>query len=259
MEPNRQSWNCHARRFLKINPLPLDVVDYYGTHFPTEADINLIGDPKDLKVLELGSGSCNCGIALAAQGAEVTCLDLSDEQLVIGKELAASQGVTIKTIHGDMAFLERIETSNFDLVLSINALMYAEYLDKVFNEVHRVLKPEGRFIFSVDHPIMMAIGATDLWPEEKSDPWYGYSGQIRWKWNKEDDYWFISYRRPVSEYVNLLVNNNLYIQGIHELYPKTIDPGWVPLESELRQRYPSALAISARKCTFFESKRNGRK
>lgn len=67
-ESNKEAWNLHAKRYYHENALKFDVVDYCGEYYPTDNDLKLIGDPAGLKVLELGSGSCNCGIALALQG-----------------------------------------------------------------------------------------------------------------------------------------------------------------------------------------------
>ena len=35
-------------------------------------------------------------------------------------------------------------------------------------------KKNGKFIFSVDHPMMQALGAKELWPEENASWSYNY-------------------------------------------------------------------------------------
>ena len=98
---NKESWNLHARRFYTEGELPLDYVDFDSSDYPSDKDLNIIGDVKGLTVLEIGSGSCNCGIALARNGAAVTCSDLSQEQLNIGKEVAKKAGVAINFVCSD--------------------------------------------------------------------------------------------------------------------------------------------------------------
>lgn len=158
---NKESWNLHARRFY-AEDISLDTVDYCGLEFPNDLDLNIIGNVSGLNVLEIGSGSCNCGIALAKQGANVTCLDLSGNQLLIGRELAQKAKVDIKQIESDMTDLSAVPSNSMDLVLSVSALMYVENIHRVFSEVNRVLKTGGRLVFSTNHPIMMAIGASEL-------------------------------------------------------------------------------------------------
>jgi SAM-dependent methyltransferase len=243
---NRTAWSNHAKRYYEENPLPLDVVDYCGQDFPTDADLQLIGNAFGLCALELGAGACNCGIALAKQGAKVTCMDFSAEQLALGRVAAQKAEVSLELLEGDMADLSALPSDSFDLTISISALMYVKDIEKVFREVARVLKSGGRFIFSTDHPVIMAVGATELWPEEGADPGYNYRGPIQWKWFSDDDFVFTTYRRPVADFVNGLVAAGFGLERMVDLYPKG-EPSWDSLERELRQRYPSVLVIAARK------------
>ncbi|HML47853.1 MAG TPA: class I SAM-dependent methyltransferase [Clostridia bacterium] len=243
---NKEAWNRHARRFFSED-ISLDVVDYCGLEFPNDTDLNLIGDVSGKRVLEIGSGSCNCGIALAKQGAHVTCLDLSGNQLLIGRELAQKANVTIEQIESDMTDLSAVPARSMDLVLSVSAMMYVENIGRVFAEANRVLKPGGRLVFSTNHPVMMAIGATELWPEEKSDPNYGYTGPVVWKWNEKDDFYFTDYRRPLMDYVNALGENAFHILRMEELMPKIADTDWDETEKAIRMRFPSVLVIAAQK------------
>jgi ubiquinone/menaquinone biosynthesis C-methylase UbiE len=247
-DANRESWNLHARRFFSED-ISLDYVDYCGLEFPDDRDLNIVGDVSSSHVLEIGSGSCNCGIALAKQGAKVTCLDISENQLLIGRELARKAAVHIEQIVADMTDLSKVPSGSMDLVLSISALMYVENIDRVFSEVNRVLRTGGRLIFSTNHPVMMAIGATELWPEEESDSKYNYRGPIVWKWKEEDDFYFTSYRRPMMDYVNTLNKNAFRILRMEESLPKIEDTDWNDVEKSIRMRFPSVLVIEARKTT----------
>jgi SAM-dependent methyltransferase len=248
VETNRQAWNRHARRYFEEGSHSYDVVDYCSLDYPTEAELQLIGPVNGLHVLELGSGACNCGVALARQGAKVTCLDLSSEQLAIGREQAARLGVSLDFIEGSMDDLSGLLDSAFDLVLSVCALHYGSDLHRIFSEVARVLKEGGRFIFSVDHPVMLALGAAELWPEENGDPHYDYRGPVRWKWRPENEFEFVTFRRPVADYLNGLVAAGFILERFLELCPKP-DPNWSERERVLRTRFPSLLIIKARKAT----------
>ena len=98
VNPNKKSWDLHAQRFYNEDELPLDYANFDSIDYPSDKDLNIIGDVRGLTVLEIGAGSCNCGIAFARSGAaKVTCSDLSQEQLNIGREAAKKAGVEIET------------------------------------------------------------------------------------------------------------------------------------------------------------------
>ena len=241
--PNKNSWDLHARRFYTEGELPLDYIDFDSSDYPSDRDLNVIGDVKGLKVLEIGSGSCDCGIALARNGAYVTCSDLSQEQLNIGMEVAEKAGATIDFICSDMVDLSFAASDSFDLVISMSALDYVEDITSVFSEVSRVLKHGGRLVFCTTHPIMSCISATELFPEENAPPNYNYRGPTTWKWHEEDDFIFTTYRRPLSDYINALGKNNLLVKRMEELFPITDD--FDEKELAVRTRFPTVLVIEA--------------
>lgn len=238
---NKEAWNAHASRYFEENKLTVHQVDYCGQYYPNEDDLQLIGDVKGLKILEIGAGSCNVGIALALKGADVTCIDISEEQIKLGEKVAQENGVHIKTLVMDMEELDGLESNSYDIVISVCALMYIENLNKVFKDISKLLKKNGKFIFSVDHPMMQALGAKELWPEENASWSYNYSGKVEWKWMSEDSFKFTTYRRPIMEYVNALAKNGLFIDHMHEAYPVKCDCEWSDTEILLRNRFPSIL------------------
>lgn len=238
---NKEAWNAHASRYFEENELTVDKVDYCGKYYPNEDDLQLIGDVQGLKILEIGAGSCNVGIALALKGADVTCIDISEEQIKLGEKVAQENGVHIKTMVMDMEELDGLEKNSYDIVISVCALMYIQNLKKVFKDVSALLKKNGKFIFSVDHPMLQALGAKELWPEENASWSYNYSGKIEWKWMEGESFQFTSYRRPIMEYVNALAQNGLFIDCMHEAYPVKCDCEWSDAEILLRNRFPSIL------------------
>lgn len=244
----RLSWDKHAARYQKDADLPFSVVDYCGGAFPTEDDLQLLGDVKGLKVLELGAGACNVGIALAKQGADVTCLDGSKEQLEFGKKNAQEHNVEIKTVHADFHDLDKFDSDSYDLVISICALQYAEDIDHIFLEVHRLLKSGGKLVFSTDHSIMKAVEANFLYPDEKNlHKEYHYKGAEEWKWENKDSYSFTTYRRPVSDFLNSIVSADLKIKKVVDLYPIKELNDCSEKEKAVRENFPTILVVSSEK------------
>lgn len=239
-EINKISWNKQADRYQADADFLFSDVDYGDRNLPTEKDLNLIGDVNGKKVLELGCGGANCGIALAKQGAIVTCSDISEQQLVHAKNNAKIENVTIDFIESPM---EKVEYENeFDIVISIAALMYIEEIDKVFKNVNKMLKKGGIFVFSLNDPTFYSVAAKYLWNDPINQQSYFYSGAEKWKWDNNDEFEFITYRRPIYEYINCLIDNNLSIAKFYQLKP---EKEIVSEEDNLEMLFPRMMVIKA--------------
>ena len=217
-EINKDSWNKQAARYQADADFLFNDVDYGDRDLPTEKELNLIGDIKGKKILEIGCGGANCGISLAKQGAIVTCSDISKEQITFAKDNAKRENVDIQFIISAMEDIKYID--EFDVVISMAALMYVKDIDKVFDNINKNLKNNGLFVFSLNDPTFYSVAAKYLWNDPENQQSYFYSGPEKWKWNENDDFEFITYRRPIYEYINCLTENNLYIEKMFQLKPK---------------------------------------
>jgi SAM-dependent methyltransferase len=135
----------------------LDTVGY-GPEMPTERELRLLGDVKGKRVLDLGCGSGHASIALARQGAHAIALDASARQLARGRQLAEAEEVRVEWHRSDLADLAFLRADSIDLAFSSHALAEVEDLDRVFRQVHRVLRPGGAFVFSYEHPVALCTG-----------------------------------------------------------------------------------------------------
>jgi SAM-dependent methyltransferase len=132
--------------------LPLDVVAY-GPDIPTEADLRLLGRLEGKRVLELGCGGGPVSVAMAKQGAKVIAVDGSAEQISHARRLCEREEVVVELHQGDLAELAFVRADTIDAVVSVYALGMVPDLDRVFRQVHRVLRPEGPFVISLPHPV----------------------------------------------------------------------------------------------------------
>ena len=114
--------------------------------------LNLAGDTAGLRVLDLGCGNGYLSRRFARQGAIVTGVDASAPiiERAQAREAREPLGVTYHVV--DAAHLDMLVDSSCDLVISNMALMDIEDATGTIQEVARILRPQGRFIFSMCHP-----------------------------------------------------------------------------------------------------------
>lgn len=123
---------------------------------PTEDELNLLGEKKDKKIIEIGAGGCQKAIYLAKQGSIMTAFDISKKQLEIGKKFAREEKASLDFIAGDFQMIDSyFPESTFDSAYSIFALQYnrnRDNLKRTFKGIHTILKENGIFVLSLDHP-----------------------------------------------------------------------------------------------------------
>lgn len=106
-----------------------------------------MGDLNGIRILDLGCGAGEAAVYLATQGANAVASDLSDGMLQVAQKLANKNGVTIETSKSPAEVIE-FPDNEFDMVYAANLLHHVD-VEKCIAEVHRVLKPGGKF-FSWD-------------------------------------------------------------------------------------------------------------
>ncbi|GAA3340984.1 class I SAM-dependent methyltransferase [Amorphoplanes nipponensis] len=118
-----------------------------------EADARLLGEVRGKRVLELGAGAAAGARWLEGQGAEVVALDLSAGMLRHAREAAERCGVRVPLVQADALALP-FATSSFDVVCTaFGAIPFVADSGAVMREVARVLRPGGRWVFSLTHPM----------------------------------------------------------------------------------------------------------
>lgn len=118
-----------------------------------ESSAGLLGDVRGLRVLEVGAGAAQCSRWLARAGAVAVGLDISWSQLAHARRLDAAAGGRTPLALADAQRLP-FRDEAFDLACSAyGAVPFVADSAAVMREVARVLRPGGRWVFSVTHPI----------------------------------------------------------------------------------------------------------
>jgi ubiquinone/menaquinone biosynthesis C-methylase UbiE len=238
----RRAWNLIAPHYQAEHKIPASFV-HYGPHCPNEDQLQLIGDVRGKHVLEIGCGGGQCSIAFAERGAIATGIDLSDEQVKFARELAKRRRVKAKFYRGNVERLTRIASDSQDVVFSAYALIFVRRLDSCFAEVHRVLKPGGLFVFSLDHPFWYCLAEKELRIEFSY-----FNGEYSYEWGQtglDARPRVRQYQRTVGEYYRLLRWAGLEV--LHIIEPKPVAEGsgqdWGAYYSPDRQKMVPATII----------------
>jgi SAM-dependent methyltransferase len=118
-----------------------------------EGDARLLGDVRGKAVLEVGCGSAPCARWLAAQGAHPVALDLSRGMLAAAAALNRETGIDVPLVQAGAEHLPFADAT-FDLACSaFGAVPFVASPVEVMREVFRVLRPGGRWVFAVNHPM----------------------------------------------------------------------------------------------------------
>lgn len=118
---------------------------------PAEHLVRIAAPIAGERAVDLGCGSGNATLPLAAAGTQVTAIDPSLRLLGIATERAREAGYRITS---SVAGAESIPLpdGDADLVISNFGVIFASDPVAAFNEILRILTPDGRFVFTAWRP-----------------------------------------------------------------------------------------------------------
>lgn len=101
-----------------------------------------IGDLKDKKILEAGSGSGRISLRLALEGAEVTLLDYSDKALEVSRKYFEDHDGKATFLKADLTQELPLEDNSFDIVWNSGVMEHFRQHNQIFisKEFFRISK-----------------------------------------------------------------------------------------------------------------------
>jgi len=134
-------------RAAKLSPVDVDRYLNPPAHTPyaLEYAFYLLGDIQNKTVLDLGCGSGESLVPLVTRGAHVIAIDISPELLDLARQRLASYGLSAVVQEGS-AYSTGLADNSVDVVFSMALLHHLE-LPRARQEIYRVLRPGGLFIF----------------------------------------------------------------------------------------------------------------
>ncbi len=211
-----------------------DADDYHDTHGDflgvadflwcpeglREADVGLLGEVSGADVLEVGCGSAPCARWLTDQGARVVAFDLSAGMLRHALDGNRRTGLHPALVQADAEHLPFVDGA-FDIACSaFGATPFVASVTTLFSEVARVLRPHGRWVFSVTHP-MRWIFPDDPGPNglTVTQPYFDRTPYVEVDANGDATY--VEYHRTLGDYVQALNAAGFRLVDL-------IEPEWPP-------------------------------
>jgi SAM-dependent methyltransferase len=150
---NGPDWDRYADEYQSTHGEFLgDAGFVWGPEGLTEAEARVLGEGADRDVLEVGSGAGQCSRWVRGRGGRAYGLDLSHRQLQHSRRIDQDTGVTVPSVLATATHLPFADAS-FDIVFSsFGALQFVSDIADAVAETARVLRPGGRFAFSITHP-----------------------------------------------------------------------------------------------------------
>jgi ubiquinone/menaquinone biosynthesis C-methylase UbiE len=131
--------------------------DYHRWKLHGPALLKAVGNVRGLRALDIGCGQGWFSRQLARGGAKVVGIDWSSNMLRHAQDHEQRRPRGIRYVRCDASKIEmHFSSMSFDLVTSCMALMDMPRIDDVMTGVSHILRPGGRFVFSVSHPVNSA-------------------------------------------------------------------------------------------------------
>ncbi len=167
-ELNRATWDSFRRQrdeglSQERRDSAQDILN--GRGYLRQEYIELAGDVKGKRLLDMGCGEAAETLEWARLGAEVVGVDNSPKQIEAGLRNAEKLGLTCRLIQADLLRLPReLLSGEFDIVFSSWVTAWIGDKGRWFAHVYRALKPGGFLLLGGGHPLGAYIR------EEEEDP-----------------------------------------------------------------------------------------
>lgn len=218
---NRRWWDAAAPAYLAEHGADLGDADFlWCPEGLREADARLLGDVAGRRVLEIGCGSAPCARWLARKGADVVAMDLSAGMLGHAAELNRSTGIPVPLLQADAGALPLADASTDVVCSAFGGLPFVADAGAVLAEVARVLKPGGRFVASVNHPMRWVLPDSP----DPEDLQVTSSYFDRRPYVETDDAGrtvYVEHHRTVGDWVRAAVGAGLVLEDL-------LEPEWTP-------------------------------
>ncbi|MEI3607057.1 class I SAM-dependent methyltransferase [Pseudogracilibacillus sp. SE30717A] len=220
----------------------------YNDFIEQPAIKSIVPNMKGKSVLDLGCGDGHFSKYCIENGAKK----------VIGIDISTNMIERAKKINGDKHIeyicvpMEDLKLTNqqFDLVISSLSIHYVEDYSALIRNINRLLKSNGEFIFSTEHPIVTARKGTSHWISTEENNKLHWALDNYHEEGKREHDWFVDgvviYHRTISTLINTLIENGFVLDKIVEPQPTPVGLEKMPKLIHEKRR-PSFIIIKSKK------------
>jgi 2-polyprenyl-3-methyl-5-hydroxy-6-metoxy-1,4-benzoquinol methylase len=177
----------------------------YNAHYDRPAVLSLLGDVEGLDVLDAGCGPGIYAEELLARGARVTGFDASQPMVELARQRLGTRADIRQATLGDRL---PYDDESFDAAVCALVIHHVDERVAAYREIHRVLRPTGRFVLSTVHPVSdwLRLGGSYFTSEVVEEEWARW-GMVRY------------HRQPLTEVVDELADAGFAVERLLEPQP----------------------------------------
>ena len=218
---NRGWWDAATPAYLAEHGDDLGDADFlWCPEGLREADAHLLGDVAGRRVLEIGCGSAPCSRWLRAAGADPVALDVSGVMLARAAELNRRTGLDVALLQADAGALPLADAS-VDLACSaFGGLPFVSDARATLTEVARVLRPGGRLVASVNHPMRWPMPDSPD-PEDLRVVSSYFDRRPYVETDEHGTTVYVEHHRTIGDWVRAVVGAGLVLTDL-------VEPEWTP-------------------------------
>jgi SAM-dependent methyltransferase len=186
----------------------------FNAYYERPEMLRLVGDVSGRRILDAGCGSGPLTAALRDSGAVVTGFDASAAMVDLARQRLGEDA----DLHlADFAEPLKFNDAEFDDVVASLVLHYLEDWAGPLSELRRVLKPGGRLILSVNHPVIFPV----VYPEANYFAVTKYSEDYLMD---DQTVWLTFWHRPLHAMINAFAAAGFRIVTVSEPPPAPNTP-----------------------------------
>jgi ubiquinone/menaquinone biosynthesis C-methylase UbiE len=209
----------------------------HNAYYERPAMLSLLPDVHGMRVVDAGCGPGVYAEWLVRNGAEVIALDANENMVRLAKQRL---GDTAQVVQANLEEpLDFLAASSYNVVLAPLVMDYVKDWRATFREFHRVLKIKGILVFSMEHPFTKFDDHRETSNYHKIElveyTWRGFGKPVR----------VPSYRRPLSEVLNPLIEVGFSIDRIVEPLPTPEFKEKTPEDYDELIRSPGFMCVRA--------------
>ena len=209
----------------------------YNADLERPATRRLLPGVEGTTVLDAGCGPGITTRQLLDDGAaRVVGFDVSPRMLDHARQRVDDEATLVR---GDLASPLPFEDGAFDLVHAALSFTYVRDWDALFAELARVLRPDGRVVFSTQHPLddAMRLEPDDYFAtEEVAETWHSFGEPVEMRF----------FRRPLEATITPILSNGFVLENLVEAKPTERFREKDPETYERVSRNPTFLCVRAR-------------